>query len=263
MSDIGLPREIAPGIYWLSDCFVTPHPSIPGGFIHSYSSVYLVAGSDASLLVDTGHPKDYAAICEQLDRCHAKGAPPVEYIVPTHSEVPHAANLASLLDRYPGSMVYGDIRDYHLIFPESVDRLVPMEIGDEIDLGTTTFVFVEAVVKDLVTSMWGYSTAQRCLFPGDGFAYNHHHHQGECGQTAEECPDLPVEEFTALFSEFALYWTRFTDMEDVLARLDAVLQVEYPVDLIAPAHGSPVLHPDVTFPRVKEGLLLGASVTNI
>lgn len=259
MGDYSLPRELAPGIFWLSDCLVMEHQ---GMSVHAYGSAYLVVGSESSLLIDTGHPKDYATICEQLDICHAKGAPPVKYIMPTHSEVPHAANLASLLDRYPESKVYGDVRDYHLIFPEAADRLVPMKAGDEIDLGTTTFVFLEAVIKDLVTSLWGFSTAQGALFPGDGFAYMHHHHEGQCGMTAEECPDLPVEEFTAMFSEFALYWTRFTDMDRVIARLDAMIDVDLPVQLICPGHGNPVLDPSVTFPRVKEGLLLGASITN-
>lgn len=259
MSDIGLPRELAPGIFWLSDCLLMEHE---GQILHAYSSVYLIDGDDGSLLVDTGHPKDWAEICRQLDICHARGVAPVKYIVPTHSEVPHAANLTSLLERYPGSLVYGDIRDYHLIFPESVDKLVAMKPGDEIDLGKTKFVFVAPAVKDLVTTMWGYATEQRCIFPGDGFAYMHHHKNGECGMTAEECPDLKVEEFTALFAEFALYWTRFTDMDAVLERLESVLEIEYPVDVIAPAHGNPVLNPAVTFARVKEGLLLGASITN-
>jgi flavorubredoxin len=259
MSDIGLPRELAPGIHWLSDCIKFDYNGKP---VHAYSSAYLVAGKDASLLVDTGHPKDWAEICRQLDVCHAKGVPTVKYIVPTHSEVPHAANLSLLLERYPDAMAYGDMRDYHLIFPEIVDRLVEMKAGDEIDLGTTKFLFLEAVVKDLVTSLWGYSTTQKCVFPGDGFAYMHHHHNGECGMVAEECPDLPFEEFTALFAEHALYWTRFTDMSRVIARLDATLSIDYPVELIAPGHGNPVTNPSVTFPRVKDGLLLGASITN-
>lgn len=259
MGDYSLPRELAPGIFWLTDCLAMDYE---GTKVHGYGSAYLVAGREASLLVDTGHPKDWAAISKQLDICHARGVPTVKYLVPTHSEVPHAANLASLLDRYPESMVYGDVRDYHLIFPEAVDRLVPKQAGDEIDLGTTTFVFLEAVIKDLVTSLWGFSTAQGALFPGDGFAYMHHHHEGQCGMTAEECPDLPVEEFTAMFSEFALYWTRFTDMDRVIARLDAMIDVDLPVQLICPGHGNPVLDPSVTFPRVKAGLLLGAGVTN-
>lgn len=257
----GLPRELAPGIHWLTDCLTLYHQGQP---VHSYSSAYLVdADPDkGSLLVDTGHPRDWEEIERQLDVCHAKGVPPVRWIVPTHSEVPHSANLGLLLERYPEAKAYGDMRDYHLIWPEHVDRLVEMRAGDCIDLGKTEFVFVPAVVKDLVTSLWGYATAQRCLFPGDGFAYMHHHHLGECGKVAEECPELPVEEFTSLFAEHALYWTKFTDMERVIAKLDALLDVEFPVDVIAPGHGNPVIDPKVTFPRFKEGLLLGASITN-
>jgi flavorubredoxin len=255
----GLPRELAPGIHWVTDCITIYDRGRP---LHAYSSAYLVEGDDASLLVDTGHPRDWDEIVRQLDILHAKGAPPVKYIVPTHSEVPHAANLAQLLERYPDARCYGDIRDYHLIFPEYMDRMESRTAGDRIDLGRTEFVFVEAVVKDLVTSVWGYSTAQRCLFPGDGFAYMHHHHLDECGKVAEECPDLTIEEFTALFAEHALYWTKFTDMDVVIKKLDALLDVDFPVDLIAPGHGNPVLNPSVTFPRVKDGLLLGASITN-
>ncbi len=257
MRDIGLPRELAPGIFWLADCLPVEHD---GSIVHGYSSTYLVAGTDASLLVDTGHPKDWPSIQQQLDICHrTHGAPPVRYLVPTHAEVPHAGNLASLLDRYPEARAYGDVRDYHLFFPGYEDRFVEQQAGDEIDLGTTRFVFVDAVLKDLVTSLWGYATTQRCLFPGDGFAYVHHHQAGECGRSAEECPDLPLEQFTALFAEYALYWTRFTDMQGVIDRLDRMVTADYPVDLIAPGHGNPILDPAVTFPRIKAGLLLGAA----
>ena len=51
-------------------------------------------------------------------------------------------------------------------------------------------------------------------------------------------------------------------MDIVIAKLDALLDHDFPVDLIAPGHGNPVLQPSVTFPRVKDGLLLGASITN-
>ena len=87
----------------------------------------------------------------------------------------------------------------------------------------------------------------------------HHHQAGECGRSAEECPDLPIEQFTALFAEYALYWTRFTDMQGVIDRLDRMITGDYPVDLIAPGHGNPILDPALTFPRIKAGLLLGAA----
>ena len=57
----------------------------------------------------------------------------------------------------------------------------------------------------------------------------------------------------------ALYWTRFTDIEPHIRRLDAILGDEtFPVDVVAPGHGCPVLRPEVTAEKVKEGMRLGA-----
>jgi len=248
------PRQLSEGVYWITDCLVMEHE---GEQIHAYASAYLVHGEDCSLLVDTGHPKDWASVEGQLDRLHAAGVPSVKYFFPTHAEVPHAANLGRLFNKYPDAVAVGDIRDYHLFFPEFADRLSPMVEGESIDLGGTEFVLLEAVIKDLVTSLWAYDTRSQTLFPGDGFAYMHHHQSGECWKTAEEVPDLPIPAFTALFSSYALYWTRFTDIEPHIAALDGLLG-QYPTKVIAPGHGSPVLKPEETIPRVKQGLRIGS-----
>ena len=110
------PRQLAEGVYWLTDCLVMEHE---GETIHAYSSAYLVHGDERSMIVDTGHPKDWASIEAQLDRLEAIGIPPIEYIFPTHAEVPHAANLGRLLNKYPDLIAVGDVRDYHLFFPSS------------------------------------------------------------------------------------------------------------------------------------------------
>lgn len=223
--------------------------------LHSYHSLYLIDGDDGSLLVDTGHPKDWASVERQLDELLASGAPPVRYIFPTHAEVPHSANLGRLLDKFPRAEVCGDVRDYHLVFPNCDSRLRAKGVGDSLDLGSTTFFFIEAVVRDLVTSVWGYDTRSRTLFPGDGFGYMHHHAAGQCGQFAEEIPELPVADLTALFTEIGLYWTHFTDMEPVVEQLDALLSShDSPVEVVAPAHSSPIISPAVTAPKVKAGL---------
>lgn len=246
-----LPRPLAPGVTWLGECLALPYR---GTVLHSYHSVYVIAGERASLLVDTGHPKDWGAIDLQLDAVLGTGIAPVRYLFPTHAEVPHSANLGNLLAKFPDAHVCGDVRDYHLIFPGCDERLVPMGIGDELDLGGTRFVFVEAVVRDLVTSVWGYDTRSRTLFPGDGFGYMHHHKAGQCGKLAEEVPELPVRDLTALFTEIGLYWTHFTEMEPVIRRLDELLtQDDAPVEVIAPAHSSPISAPIQTVPKVKAG----------
>ena len=248
------PRQLAEGVHWITDCLVMVHE---GETIHAYSSAYLVHGDERSLIVDTGHPKDWPRIEEQLDRLEVLGIPPVEYIFPTHAEVPHAANLGRLLNRYPAAVAVGDVRDYHLFFPEFADRLRPMTTGASLELGGTELLLLDPAIKDLVTSLWAYDTRSQTLFPGDGFAYMHHHQADECWRTAEEVPDLPIPAFTALFSAYALYWTRFTDIEPHIDALDALL-AKYPTSVIAPGHGSPILDPVATLPRVKEGLRLGS-----
>ena len=248
------PRQLAEGVYWLTDCLVMEHE---GETIHAYSSAYLVHGDERSMIVATGHPKDWASIEAQLDRLEAIGIPPIEYIFPTHAEVPHAANLGRLLNKYPDLIAVGDVRDYHLFFPEFAERFVQRRSGESIPLGGTEFLLLDAAIKDLVTSLWAYDTRSRTLFPGDGFAYMHHHQADECWRTAEEVPDLPIPAFTALFNSYALYWTRFTDIEPHIEALDALL-ARHPTSVIAPGHGSPILDPVATLPRVKEGLRLGS-----
>ena len=50
-----------------------------------------------------------------------------------------------------------------------------------IDLGDRQFMAVEPVIRDLRTTLWGFDTGERVLFPGDGFAYSHYHWDDHCG----------------------------------------------------------------------------------
>ena len=171
--------------------------------------------------------------------------------------MPHAANLGRLLNRYPGAVAVGDVRDYHLFFRSSLIGSAD-DGGASIALGGTELLLLDPAVKDLVTSLWAYDTRSQTLFPGDGFAYMHHHQADECWRTAEEVPDLPIPNLhRALQLLTALYWTRFTDIEPRIDALDALL-AQYPTSVIAPGHGSPILDPAATLPRVKEGLRLGS-----
>src|SRR5262249_27241648 len=110
-----LPRELVDGVWWLSDCLLLPHDET---VLHAYHSAYLLVGEDSSLIVDTGHPKDWAALRAQAEQVLATGAPPVRYIFPTHAEVPPSASLGRWLTQFPDAVAVGDLRDYHLIFPQ-------------------------------------------------------------------------------------------------------------------------------------------------
>ena len=51
-----MPREIAPGVFWIGDCLAQRHK---GKVYHGYNAAYLVAGTEASILIETGGAKQF------------------------------------------------------------------------------------------------------------------------------------------------------------------------------------------------------------
>jgi len=239
-----LPREIAPGVFWLGGCLGV---ELDGRIVHGYSSVYLLRGTKATLLVDPGHPMDWHAIDSGLD--DLLGARPLDYVLPTHPEMPHSGNLGRLLAKYPDAQAVGDLRDFHLYYPGFVAQFATRPVGDVIDLGDMQFEIVDALIKDLPNSVWGYESTRRILYVADGFAYLHHpelgegehgpyHLPGECYSTVRELGQLPTLRAASWFTGFSLYWSRYTDNADAIFEQVRSLIATHPTDIIAPAHGS-------------------------
>lgn len=249
------PREIAPGVHWLGDC-LAQHAN--GKIYHTYNAAYVVIGDDASLLVETGHPKDYPLLAKQLEKV-LKGQPPLKYLFVTHQETPHSGGLGRILEDFDDVTLCGDMSDYHLAFPQFEHRMMWLKEGDSVDLGNRKFTIVDSVIRDLRTTWWGFDEKERVLFPGDGFAYSHYHEDGHCGLVAEEAVSLNIPEVSAVFADRALFWTKFVKMEHYVDRLQKLVD-ELDVRAIGPCHGLPVLDPKTTFPKIKEGLLYGSSV---
>ena len=239
-----LPREIAPDTYWLGGCLGV---ELEGRIVHGYSSVYLLRGSKHTLLVDPGHPMDWAAIDSSLDTL--LGSRSLDYVFPTHPEMPHAGNLGRLLTKYPAAVAIGDLRDFQLYYPSFVDRFVEQKVGTTIDLGDMQFEILEAIIKDLPNTQWGYESSRRILYVSDGFAYIHHpelgegehgplHLPGECYRTVRELGHLPTLHSAMWFTGFSLYWSRYTDNSDEIFRRVRSQLDAHPAEMLAPAHGS-------------------------
>ena len=71
-----MPREIAPGVFWIGDCLAQRHK---GKSYHGYNAAFVVAGETASCLVETGHPKDFPVIERHMNELFAQG---IEYVRP-------------------------------------------------------------------------------------------------------------------------------------------------------------------------------------
>lgn len=250
MSKSKLPREILNNIFWLGDCLEQRYQ---GKIYHSYNSSYLVVGEKSALLVETGHPKDFNELHEQIKGILSKKKIPLKYIFITHQETPHSGGVGRFLNIYPDVEVHGDINDYHMAFPKYAANFKAMEVGDSIDLGGMEFIAAEPVVRDMRTSLWGYISPQMLLFPADGFAYSHYHWDGHCGMIAEEADSLDLFDVSAVFAELALFWTNFVDMEIYTKRMEQLVD-ELGIKCIAPTHGLPILDVGKTMPKVMEGL---------
>src|SRR5260370_2739886 len=89
-----MPREIAPGVFWIGDCLAQRHK---GKVYHGYNAAFLVSGKSASALVETGHPKDFPVIERHLAELFARGVAPLKYLFVTHHETPHCGGLRRIL----------------------------------------------------------------------------------------------------------------------------------------------------------------------
>ncbi|WP_165958922.1 MBL fold metallo-hydrolase [Actinomadura sp. KC345] len=233
-----LPREFAPGLHWLGGCSDSgAWPTRKGATTHEHLSTYLVTGTDRTVLIDTGHYAQWDGIRDQLDRC--LGDRPLDYVFPTHHEIPHAGNLGRLLARYPGAVAVGDTREYHLYFPEiAPERLRRMRGGDSIDLGGTSLTFLDPVWYDLSGTLWAYETRGRTLFTSDGLGYIHDHSPDVCGLLPEEIPqDAPEHGIRRYALPFV--GMRYHRMGPGVARYRALTE-EHPVRTVCSSHGVPL-----------------------
>lgn len=256
MTQATLPREIAPGVWWFGDC--AESRLYTNDVVHIHGSCYAVLGESATLMVDTGTPRAWRRVDRDLDAILDGRA--LDWIVPTHPELAHAGNLGRLLAKHPGALVAGDVRDYHVYYPQFESRLRWLEPGEGIDLGGgREFVILEALIKDLPNSQWGYDTVSRALFVADGFAYTHHptldehpvHLPTECALLSSELEPPPDVQDAAFITRAALYWTRFVDLTSTFQQLESLLD-RHPTELIAPAHGNVIVDVERLLAIIRE-----------
>ncbi|MEJ0012102.1 MAG: MBL fold metallo-hydrolase [Bauldia sp.] len=249
-------REIAPGIHWLGGCGERLEPS--GEILHSSASTFLLMGDEKTLLVDTGAPIHYPLIRQGMDEILAGRQ--LDYVVPSHPELPHSGNMPKLFDKYPKLRAIGDDRDYRLFYPQYADRFdfwpqhKPLPLG-----GGMEFTVLEAPIKDLVSTTWGYEGREQVMFVSDAFGYLHRaapddenplHKPGECRLLTTELPKLPEVYQAAFLTRSALAWTGFMDANVFLNTVRKMIE-RYPSKLIAPTHGNVIDNLDEIMPIMR------------
>ena len=231
------PRAITDNVRWIGGCSLIFLDEQRPDIVHSSLNAYVVLGSERTIMVDTGHPALWPEFVEKLH--DALDGRQLDYVMPTHPEVPHGGALSLLKREFPDLQVVGNPQDYHLYHPEiALEAYRPMSSGEKLSLGDREFEVLEAQFKDLPNTVWGFDHGDAVLFPADGFAFMHWHSQDLCARFASEMKtplskDL-YEVMTGIVSgvNFRDLSEKFDTFIDLIRRLQPVA--------IAPAHGSVV-----------------------
>jgi len=155
----------------------------------------------------------------------------IDIVVANHSETDHSGGLPAVLRGAPNATLVVSKRGY-----ESVEghyhqpwNFKPVATGETINIGQNDLVFVEAPMLHWPDSMFTYLTGKNILLPNDAF--------GQHYATAFRFNDQVDQE--ELFEEAYKYYVNILTpfSRAVTRKIDEVLALKLPVDMIGPSHG--------------------------
>ena len=217
--------------------------SVPGKEGHEAVRVYVILNDGHPILIDCGshlyRPQFMQEMQEVLD-----GATP-EYIFLTHSELPHAGNIKSVAEKWPGIkvIVSNVLLAYIEILPvlplSQITAVIP---GTKLDVNGRILEFVDALLKDQPGSQWIYDSKTGTLFTGDGFGY--FQEEALIDQFSDEIDGGIHESQFQAYHYHAFRFLRWVKPDRLGADLDTMFS-RRPINVIAPIHGSAIRN-DIT-----------------
>ncbi len=140
---------------------------IPNGV--SYNS-YVILDEKVAVMdtVDARRKEEWLNNLEQ-----ALSGRRVDYLVVSHMEPDHAANVQVLAEKYPDMKVVGNAKTFQMIQQffdmDLTERSVVVKEGDVLSLGTHELTFVMAPMVHWPEVMVSYEKSEKILFSADGF----------------------------------------------------------------------------------------------
>lgn len=140
---------------------------IPNGV--SYNSYVIMDEKIAIMdMVDKRKAEDWFANLEEV-----LGDRTPEYLIISHMEPDHSANLAEVLEKYPDIRIVSNAKLFGMLpqfFDVDItDRSVVVKEGDTLELGSHTLNFIMAPMVHWPEVMVTYESQDKILFSADGF----------------------------------------------------------------------------------------------
>ncbi len=223
--------EIAKGVYWVG--------VVDWGLRHFHGhelsthrgssyNAYLIV-DERTVLVDTV----WGPFQEQFLANIRQVADParIDIVVANHSEPDHSGSLPALMRHCPQASLVVSKRGresveghYHLPW-----NWRPVQTGERISIGASELVFIEAPMLHWPDSMFTYLTGRNLLMPNDAFGQHYasdYRFNDEVDQ--EELWEEALKYYANILTPFSRLVTR---------KIDELLALNLPLDMIAPSHG--------------------------
>ena len=193
----------------------------------TYNSYLIV--DEKVVLVDTVWQPFQDQFIENIKEIIPPGK--IDIVVANHSEMDHSGSLPAVMRHCPDATVVVSKRGL-----ESVEghyhqpwKFQTVKTGDRIKIGASDLVFVEAPMLHWPDSMFTYLTGRNLLMPNDAFGQHYASDFRFNDQVNQE------ELFEEAIKYYANILTPFSKL--VLKKIEEVLSLGLPVDMIAPSHG--------------------------
>ena len=158
-----------------------------------------------------------------------------EYLVVSHLEPDHAANIQKVAEMYPGMKIVGNAKTFQMLPQffdfDLTDRTVTVKEGDELSIGSHTLQFFMAPMVHWPEVMVTYEKSEKILVSADGF--------GKFGAiNSDEEDDWACEARRYYFNIVGKYGAQVQALLKKASGLD--------IAIICPLHG-PVLKEDLGY----------------
>ena len=140
---------------------------VPNGV--SYNS-YVILDEKTAVMdtVDDRRGEEWMRNLEQ-----ALGGRKVDYLIVSHMEPDHAANIQKIAEKYPEMIVVGNAKTFPMIEQffdiDLSERSLVVKEGDALKLGSHELTFVMAPMVHWPEVMVSYESSEKILFSADGF----------------------------------------------------------------------------------------------
>jgi len=219
--------ELAEGLHWVEACYDL-------GGEHEHVSVY-VLGDDRTVLVDSGSFRHREEIRTAIGDLAGEGG--VDALVLSHSDYPHAANVAEFVADGAELVASSGAPE-----KQGLPDARKADIGGRMTVAGREVRFVDPPLADRSHTTWIYDEGTRTLFTADGFGSRHP--PDRCRATSADFEDGIPADAIHEFHRHELPWLQYVDPDRLRAALDDVFEA-HPPDWVAPIHGHPIAGDDL------------------